>query len=183
MNDQEHIDENVDERPSKSQRKRDVLELQKLGVQLVDLNAAQLAQFDLPERLAEAIAEEQRIRDFEGRRRQMQFIGKLMREIEPAPIRARLDHIKGIAHESTAQQHLVERWRERLLAEEDALTLFANEYPQSDLQRLRSLIASVKRDRANSRPPKNYRELFRAVRDVIAPAHHSGGDTGGASDA
>jgi ribosome-associated protein len=159
-----------DERPSKSQRKRDVHALQKLGTQLVELNADQLAQFDLPERLAEAIAEAQRIRDFEGRRRQMQFIGKLMREVEPAPIRARLDQLKGIAHESTAQQHLIERWRERLLAESDALTLFASEYPQGDLQRLRSLIASVKRDQANARPPKNYRELFRAVRDIVTNA-------------
>jgi ribosome-associated protein len=170
MNDQEI----PDERPSKSQRKRDVHALQKLGVELVALNKDQLAQFELPERLAEAIAEAQRISNFEGRRRQMQFIGKLMREVEPTPIRARLDQIKGIAHESTATQHLIERWRERLLAETEALTLFAAEYPQGDLQRLRSLIASVKRDRANNRPPKNYRELFRAVRDVIAPVHHTG---------
>lgn len=170
MNDQEI----PDERPSKSQRKRDVHALQKLGVELVALNKDQLAQFELPERLAEAIAEAQRISNFEGRRRQMQFIGKLMREVEPAPIRARLDRIKGVAHESTATQHLIERWRERLLADTEALTLFAAEYPQGDLQRLRSLIASVKRDRANNRPPKNYRELFRAVRDVIAPAQHAG---------
>ena len=146
--------------------------LQKLGTQLVELNAEQLAKFDLPERLAEAIAEAQRIRDFEGRRRQMQFIGKLMREVEPAPIQSRLDILQGIAHESTATQHLVERWRERLLVEADALTLFASEYPQGDLQPLRSLISSVKRDRENARPPKNYRELFRALRDIIAPAHH-----------
>jgi len=163
--------EQTDERPSKSQRKRDVHELQKLGTQLVELSAEQLSRFDLPERLAEAIAEARRIRDFEGRRRQMQFIGKLMREVEAAPIRAQLDLIKGVAHESTATQHLIERWRDRLLGEDDALTLFATEYPHGDLQRLRSLIASVKRDRANNRPPKNYRELFRALRDIIAPAH------------
>ena len=163
MNDQQL----PDERPSKSQRKRDVQALQDLGMELVGLNAEQLAQFDLPERLAEAIAEAQRIRDFEGRRRQMQFIGKLMREIEPAPIRARLDQLRGVARESAAAQHLVERWRERLLAEADALTLFAAEYPHGDLQRLRSLIASIKRDRSNGRPPKNYRELFRALREII----------------
>jgi ribosome-associated protein len=165
--------ENPYDRPSKSQRKRDVHALQDLGSALVELNAGQLAQFDLPERLLEAINEAQRIRNFEGRRRQMQFIGKLMRDIEPAPIRARLDLILGATRESTVMQHQIERWRERLLTEEDALTLFANEYPQGDLQRLRSLIASVKRDRENARPPKKYRELFRAVRsviDVTAPA-------------
>jgi ribosome-associated protein len=165
--------ENPYDRPSKSQRKRDVHALQDLGTDLVDLNADQLAQFDLPERLLEAINEAQRIHNFEGRRRQMQFIGKLMRDIDPAPIRARLDIIMGTARESTVMQHQIERWRERLLTEEDALTLFADEYPQGDLQRLRSLIASVKRDRENARPPKKYRELFRAVRsviDVTAPA-------------
>jgi ribosome-associated protein len=162
-----------DERPSKSQRKRDVQALQDLGTQLVELNAGQLAQFELPERLADAIAAAQRIRDFEGRRRQMQYIGKLMRGVEPAPIRARLDQFLGVAHESTATQHLIERWRERLLAEDDALTLFATEYPQGDLQRLRSLISSVKRDQANARPPKNYRVLFRALRDIVDPPHHS----------
>ena len=162
--------ENPYERPSKSQRKRDVHSLQDLGASLVELNDDQLSQFDLPERLLEAIGEAQRIRNFEGRRRQMQFIGKLMRDIDPAPIRMRLDIITGAARESTVLQHQIERWRERLLGEEDALTLFADEYPQCDLQRLRSLIASVRKDRANARPPKKYRELFRAVRAVVDPA-------------
>ena len=156
------------DRPSKSQRKRDMAALQELGTELVTLNADQLAQIELPERLCEAIADAQRIRDFEGRRRQMQFIGKLMREIDPAPIRAKLDTWNGVARAGTAQQRLVERWRERLLAEDTELTLFAAEYPRCDLQHLRSLISSVKRDRAANRAPKNFRELFRAIREIVA---------------
>ena len=156
------------ERPSKSQRKRDMEALQETGAQLVVLNADQLAQIELPERLLEAILEAQRIRDFEGRRRQMQYIGKLMREVDPAPIRAKLEQWHGAAHAHTAQQRLVERWRERILADDGALALFAADYPGSDLQHLRSLVASVKRDRANAKPPKNYRELFRAVRAIVA---------------
>jgi len=155
------------EPPSKSQRKRDMQALQKVGVQLFELNADQLAQIDLPERLFEAILEAQRIRDFEGRRRQLQYIGKLMREVDPAPIRAKLEQWHGVARAHTASQHLAERWRERLLADDGALTLFAAEYPGGDLQRLRTLIASVKRDQAAGKPPKNYRELFRALRDII----------------
>ena len=155
------------ERPSKSQRKRDMAALQDIGTELVMLNADQLAQIELPERLFEAIVDAQRIRDFEGRRRQMQFIGKLMRDIDPAPIRARLDLWSGAARESVAQQKLIERWRERLLGEDDALTLFAAEYAGCDLQHLRSLIASVKRDRALNRTPKNYRELFRTIREIV----------------
>src|SRR4051812_17498232 len=112
------------ERPSKSQRKRDMHALQDIGAQLVALNAAQLAQIQLPERLLEAVLEAQRIRDFEGRRRQMQFIGKLMRDVDPDPIRARLAHWSGAAREHTAQQNLIERWRERLLGDEDACALF-----------------------------------------------------------
>jgi ribosome-associated protein len=155
-------------RPSKSQRKRDMAALQDLGTELVTLNADQLAHIELPERLHEAIVDAQRIRDFEGRRRQMQFIGKLMREIDPAPIRAKLDEWNGVARAGMAQQRLVERWREQLLGEDAALTLFAAEYPGCDLQHLRSLIASVKRDRAQNHTPKNFRELFRAVRDIVA---------------
>jgi len=156
------------ERPSKSQRKRDMAALQDLGTELVMLNADQLAQIELPERLFEAIVDAQRIRDFEGRRRQMQFIGKLMREIDPVPVRARLDEWSGVARAGTARQRLVERWRERLLGEDAALTLFAAEYPGCDLQHLRSLIASVKRDRALNRTPKNFRELFRALREIVS---------------
>jgi ribosome-associated protein len=155
------------ERPSKSQRKRDMTALQDIGAELVTLNADQLAQIELPERLFEAIVDAQRIRDFEGRRRQMQFIGKLMREIDAAPIRERLDLWSGAARASVAQQRLVERWRERLLAEDGALTLFAADYAGCDLQHLRSLIASVKRDRTLSRAPKNYRELFRTIREIV----------------
>ncbi|MEO7728637.1 MAG: ribosome biogenesis factor YjgA [Burkholderiales bacterium] len=160
--------DDVAERPSKSQRKRDMVALQDIGTELVMLNADQLAQMDLPERLFDAIVDAQRIHDFEGRRRQMQYIGKLMREIDPAPIRARLDMWSGAARDSTAQQKLIERWRERLLAEDTALTLFAAEYAGCDMQHLRSLIASVKRDRALNRTPKNYRGLFRAIRDIVA---------------
>jgi len=154
--------------PSKSQRKRDMEALQKTGARLVDLNADQLAEIELPERLFDAVVAAQRIRDFEGRRRQMQYIGKLMREVDAEPIRAKLGQWEGATREHTAHQHLVERWRERLLSDGDALTLFAAEYPHGDLQHLRTLIASVKRDQAAARPPKNYRELFRVVRETIA---------------
>ena len=170
------------ERPSKSQRKRDMTALQETGAQLVELNADQLAQVELPERLLDAVLEAQRIRDFEGRRRQLQYIGKLMREVDPAPIRAKLEQWRGTASAHTAQQHGVERWRDRLLAGEGALALFAADYPGCDLQHLRTLIASVKRDQASGRQPKNYRELFRALREIIvnSPSTENAGSSAGA---
>lgn len=156
------------ERSSKSQRKREMEALQETGARLVALNADQLAQIELPERLFDAVIAAQRIRDFEGRRRQIQYIGKLMREIDPAPICAKLEQWHGTAREYNAQQHLVERWRERLLSDDGALAIFAAEYPHGDLQHLRTLITSVKRDQAAQRPLKNYRELFRVLRVTIA---------------
>ncbi len=156
------------QRPSKTRRKREMEALQQIGAELVQLNSDQLAHFDLSEQLREAVLEAQRIRDFEGRRRQLQYIGKLMREIDPAPIRATLDQWRGVSSEHTALQHLAERWRARLLDEGDAFAAFAQAYPGSDLQRLRSLVASIARDKAAGRPLKNYRELFRALRDVVA---------------
>lgn len=157
----------ADERPSKSQRKRDMTALQALGAELVALGADQLARVELPERLREAIVEARQIKSFEARRRQLQYIGKLMRDVDAEPIRATLEQWRGSAREATAQQHAVERWRDRLLADDAAVTEFGNAYTGSDLQRIRALIASVRRDRAQNRPPKNYRELFRALRDVV----------------
>ncbi|HUO44388.1 MAG TPA: ribosome biogenesis factor YjgA [Burkholderiales bacterium] len=153
--------------PSKSQRKRDMAALQKIGARLVELNAGQLAEIGLPETLHEAVVEAQRIRDFEGRRRQLQYIGKLMRAVDPAPIVACLERWRGNARAHTALQQLAESWRERLLGEEDAFASFAAGYPGADLQPLRSLIAGVRRDQAAGRAPKQYRELFRAIREIV----------------
>jgi ribosome-associated protein len=155
---------------SKSQRKRDMLALQVLGVRLVALNDRQLAQLDLPEGLFDAIVAAQRISDFEGRRRQMQYIGRLMREIDPQPIAAQLKAWGAGAREHTAIQHSVEQWRVRLLADERELTRFYDEYPNADLQHLRSLIVAVKRDQAEGRTPKRYRELFRVLRNTVSIA-------------
>src|SRR5262245_15608324 len=118
MSNEEHA------RPSKSQRKREMTALQDIGEQLVALDAGRLAQIELPEILQDAILAAQRIRDFEGRRRQLQYIGRLMREVDPAPICAKLEQWRGSARQHIAQQHAVESWRERLLADPDALTAF-----------------------------------------------------------
>jgi len=155
------------ERPSKTRRKRDMHALQQIGVELVALNAGQLAQMELPEILLEAVREAQRIRSFGGRRRQLQYIGRLMREVDAAPIRARLEQWRSADREQSALQRSAEHWRERMLADDGALASFAAAYPGGDHERLRTLVASVKRDHAVGRPPKNYRALFRALRAII----------------
>jgi len=152
------------ERPSKTRRKKDMHALQALGETLVELSSAQLAEVEMPEDLRDAVLDARRITGHEGRRRQMQYIGRLMRDIDPAPIRAKLDAWRGQSREATAHMHAIERWRERLIENDAALTEFANEHPGVDLQALRAMIRESRRERAAERPPKHFRELFRLLR-------------------
>ncbi len=162
------------EGPSKTRRKAEAQALQTLGAELVALNRAKLEEVELPESLLDAIIAAQAITKHEARRRQMQFIGKLMRHVDPEPIRAKLDAWKSVSIADVAHAHLLERWRDKLIAEPDALAQLVKEYPLADMQQLRTLIRNVQREREQNRPPKNYRALFQVLRDVIVkpePAH------------
>jgi ribosome-associated protein len=155
-----------DDAPSKTQLKKEMHALQSLGERLVELNAERLATIDLPEQLRDAVLEAQRIRSREGRRRQLQYVGRLMREIDPAPIRALLAVWDGQSDEATAAHHRIERWRVRLLDDDDALTEFAREHPQADLQRLRACVREARKERLAGREPRHFRDLFRLIRDT-----------------
>lgn len=158
-------------RTSKSQMKRDMTALQKLGEELVEQSNERLEKVELPEGLRDAIVDAQKIRDHEGRRRQMQYIGRLMRDVDVAPIRAALDAWAGASRAEAAALHAVERWRERLLDDDNALTDFASAHGAAlnpdTLQRLRTTIRASRKERSDGRPPKHFRELFRLVRDVV----------------
>jgi len=154
--------------PSKTQRKQEMHALQALGQRLVALNAAQLASVELPERLREAIAEAQRIRSREAHRRQLQYIGRLMREVDPAPIRAQLEVWDGRSRAATAAHHRAERWRERLLGDDAAFTEFAREHPRIDLQQLRACVREARKERLAGRDLRHFRELFRLIREAAA---------------
>jgi ribosome-associated protein len=155
------------ERPSKTRRKKDMHALQALGETLVELSSAQLAEVEMPDDLRDAVLEARRINGHEGRRRQLQYIGRLMRDVDPAPIRAKLDEWRGQSREATAHMHAIERWRDRLIENDAALTDFANEHPGADLQALRAMIRETRRERAAERPPKHFRELYRLLRDAM----------------
>jgi ribosome-associated protein len=155
------------ERPSKTRRKREMKALQETGAELAELSPELLAQFDLPEQLLEALLEAQRIRDFEGRRRQMQYVGKLMRSVDPAPIHAQLEQLRGDARAHTRLNRMAEQWRDRLLREDDAAAALGAEFPTADLKHIRTLVASIKHDNTSGRPPRNSRELFRNLREII----------------
>ena len=154
--------------PSRTRRKLDDLALQELGEALVDVPAAKLAELDLPERLRDAIVQARGISKFGALRRQMQYIGRLMREEgDTETIRARLDAWNGVSVEETARLHLIERWRLKLLDDDKGLDALIAEYPRADIQRLRTLIRNTKREKETGKPPKSFRELFQALRETL----------------
>jgi len=156
-----------EEKPSKTQRKRAMHELQALGERLVELNAEQLAAVALPDALREALEQARHITRHEARRRQLQYVGRLMREVDPEPIREKLKTWDGVSVEETARLHRIERWRDRLLEDDDAVAALAETDPGIDTRRLRALVRRAREERATGRPPRSTRELFRTLRDII----------------
>ena len=153
-----------DLRESKTRRKKEMLALQDLGKDLVELSAAHLDSITLPENLKGAVMEARRLKTHEAKRRQMQYIGRLMRDVDAEPIREQLDALEGNSAQATAAHKRLEAWRARLLADDEALTEFAAGHPGADLQALRALIRNARKEQKEARPPRAYRELFRAIK-------------------
>lgn len=164
--------DDADERPSKTQRKKASHELQDLGEALVGLPVDRADALPLPENLLDAVREYRRTRSHEGKRRQMQYIGRLMRGVDTAPIRqAVLDLQLGRAKDALAL-HEAERWRAELIAGDDAVTTFMQQHPQADTQQLRSLVRSARKDAAlvpEQRSGRAYRELFQFIKQASQP--------------
>ena len=170
--------------PSRTELKRESDELQKLGESLLALRADLMAKVDLPEKLVEAVAEAKRITNFEGKRRQMQFIGKLMRKLDEDAIdsvrAALLEQSQGSAQE-TLQLHLAEQWRDRLIKDDDACGEWLQSFPGTDSQQLRALIRQARKDATAvsaatvsqglaPRQSRAYREIFQMVRTELGNA-------------
>jgi ribosome-associated protein len=155
--------------PSKSQLKRDMLALQKLGALLVDEPKDRVMRVPLPDDVRDAILECQRIKAHEGRRRQMQFIGKKMRTLSEDQVNAiqkTIDGWRGVSKAQTAALHALERHRDRLLADDNALTELLAQHPETDAQHLRALIRNARKEQAESKPPKAYREIFHILKQL-----------------
>ncbi|WP_459616874.1 ribosome biogenesis factor YjgA [Bordetella sp. 2513F-2] len=168
-------DEGYD-RPSKSQVKREMHALLDLGKELVELSPERLRQLPLAERLYEAIREAQRTTSREGRRRQVHYVGKLMRDAPADAIRAQLDAWRNGSREETAAMHRLEALRERLLADDDALTALLREHPDFDIQHLRTVIRAARKEAQSNaalgpgQEPqrKHYRALFQALKPLVS---------------
>jgi ribosome-associated protein len=159
---------------SKTRKKREMHELQALGVALAALPESQLQAMSLNEDLLAALLEAKRIASHGAKRRQMQYIGRLMRGLDPAPIRARLGELEGNSAQATARHRRLEAWRSRLLGDDEALTAFAAEHPRADLQMLRTLIRNARKEASLGRPPRAQRELFRVLKEIASSASVQG---------
>lgn len=159
---------NHPEKPSKTQRKKDMAALQKLGEALMGLPESQLAKIPLPDDLLESIHLARSLKTHESKRRQLQYIGKIMRGIDPLPIQIALKNIQMTREEHTSQFHQLEQWRDRLISEgDDALQKFLELYPKADRQHLRQLIRKAQHDRANNKKTGGETELFKYLRNLL----------------
>lgn len=171
-------------RPSKSAMKRAMHELQDLGEQLLALPDAHLDDIEMPERLREALADWKKTRSHEGRRRQLQFIGKVIRSVDPEPLREAVATFQlGHARNALAL-HEAERWRADLLADEkSATTRWVEAFPATDVQQLRALVRSARKDAAlapEQRSGRAFRELFQYIKKAMeAQATQDRGSAGG----
>jgi ribosome-associated protein len=182
------------EQVSKTDLKRESTELQKLGESLLTLRADLMAGLQLPDKLVEAVAHAKRITDFEGKRRQMQYIGKLMRAQEEATLQAVRDALdeqrKGSAGEALAL-HEAEKWRDDLIGKEEALQQWLRAYPGTDTQQLRALIRQARKDAQPEpqavskglapRQGRAYREIFQLVREQLIRVNAPGSESGAGS--
>ena len=167
------------DRPSKSQLKREMTALQKLGQELIDQPRDRVKRVPMPDDVRDAILECQLIKDHEGRRRQLQFVGKKMRTLEPAEVEAiqrTIDSWKGASKAETAAMHALERKRDRLLTDDSVLTELLEQHPQLDAQQLRTLIRNARKEQAESKPPKAYREIFQILKSLQSPAAQNADD-------
>ncbi|WP_395826178.1 ribosome biogenesis factor YjgA [Collimonas sp.] len=173
------------DRPSKSQLKREMTALQKLGEELIAESRDRVKRVPMPEDVCDAILECQQIKDHEGRRRQTQYVGKKMRSLEPreiAEIQKTLDSWRGLSKADTAAMHALERHRDRLLKDDGALTELLAQHPELDVQQVRTMIRNARKEQAENKPPKAYREIFQLLKELQKSSAHHGEDDGRQDD-
>ena len=174
--------DDLDARSSKSQKKRDSQALQDLGGELVTLSSAQLARIEMPEPLRLALRDAQRITSNGAKRRQMQYIGRLMRDADAGPIQSALDAIKGVSAAAKAREQRLERLRAKLMASEQAVADITIAFPSADLQQLRQLRRNALKEQDLGKPPRAFREIFRLLRELDDRAAGSPNDQPEARD-
>ena len=161
--------EDLNEGPSKSELKRLMTQRQKLAEVLAALSSDALKTIPMDEAIKSAIAETNKIKSFEAIRRHKQYLGKLMRFLDDEEldtIQKRLDAIQGVSKAETAKLHHLESFRDRLIANDEAFTKMIEQYPDMDIQNMRTLIRNARKEKETNKPPKAYREIFRVLKDM-----------------
>jgi len=153
---------------SKSQAKRDVEELQKLGLKLLKLSKNTLVKFELDEKLLDALLLGQNIHSNSGHRRQVQLIGKLMRHTDAQAIQLKLKNYQHPIEQANEHFHTLEKWRDRLMSEGDsAINELLTDYPALERSRLRQLVRNAKKEAEQKKPPKSARLIFKYLKESI----------------
>lgn len=152
---------------SKTQRKRQMTELQDVGAALVKLSPEQLARLEIPQELREAVLACKRITRHEAARRQRQYIGKLMRNLDAAPIVEQLAALEAPSRKQTALFHVAEKWRDEIMRNDDAVARFAAEFPAANVARIKALAGAAREEKSAARAPKHLRELFHAINNTV----------------
>jgi ribosome-associated protein len=171
--------------PSRTELKKESAELQKLGEALLTLRGDLYERLELPESLHTGLEELKRITNFEGRRRQSQYVGKLMRQLEPETLQAvrdALEEQRSGSAQQTLALHAAEKWRDDLIASDDAVQAWIAAHPDTDTQQLRALVRQARKDAAPTRDEvsrgeaprrsRAYREIFQIVRDILEQEEH-----------
>jgi ribosome-associated protein len=164
------IDPDADVPISKTKLKAEADAAQDIGKKLIALSKDRLIKLDLPEALFDAVLEAKRLTANGAVRRQLQYLGRLMRDIDSAPIVEQLQAWEGKNTQENAYFHGLERWRTRLLTQPESISEYLNTYPQADSQQIRTLIRNAQREEAAQKPPKSSRELFKLIRDIAENA-------------
>lgn len=165
--------------PSRNELKKQMKDLQELGEAVAALPVDRLDKLKLDERLRDAIDELRRTRSFEGKRRQVQYIGKLMKSVDPEPLREAVASYRVGSASDTLALHQAEFWRDQLLAGDDALQQWVQAYPATDIQQLRSLVRAARKEKLEpgERHGRAYRDLFRLVKEQMQGGDDAGDDT------
>ena len=152
---------------SKTRRKKQMHDLQAIGAALVKLSPEKLARIEMPEVLRDAVTEARRLTKHEAVRRQNQYIGKIMREIDAAPIAEQLSALEAPSRKQTAIFHVAEKWRDAILQDPANIDAFVKEFPDADPKRLRALASGAAEEKRGNRPPRQFRELFHALNALL----------------
>lgn len=168
-------------RRSKTRAKEEVEALQALGKRLVDVGNDRLKKLDIPESLRDAVLEAKKISSHGALRRQMQFIGKLMRDVDTDPIQEMLDELDGISNKANARFHALEKLRDRLIEDESVITSLKNDYPELDVSALRTLRRNALKEQAEQKPPKAYRAIFQLLKSLESAKAEDKKDTDSAT--